>query len=184
MANQPEDSTEEGSSAIEQGLKNRDEEERTAKPAERPPGIAPADRPRFAPSPKATERFVAPSSDVQDLPAPDLRAQVARAVNDDQHSVGQILQALQRRPARTSYAVAAACSAAWLIGCFALSFAYLSALNAALGPNHSSAAIMLGLGALALLPIIFFFGVAHMAWRTQELRLIAQAMAGVAMRLA
>ncbi len=43
---------------------------------------------------------------------------------------------------------------------------------------------MIGLGAAALLPIIFFFGVAHMAWRAQELRLIAQSMARVAMRLA
>ena len=43
---------------------------------------------------------------------------------------------------------------------------------------------MIGLGAAALLPIIFFFGVAHMAWRSQELRLITQSMAQVAMRLA
>ena len=43
---------------------------------------------------------------------------------------------------------------------------------------------MIGLGAAALLPIIFFFGVAHMAWRAQELRLVAQSMAKVAMRLA
>ena len=43
---------------------------------------------------------------------------------------------------------------------------------------------MIGLGAAALLPIIFFFGVAHMAWRAQELRLVAQSMAQVAMRLA
>src|SRR5260370_41217307 len=35
-----------------------------------------------------------------------------------------------------------------------------------------------------MLPIIFFYGVAHMAWRAQELRLIAQSMARVAMRLA
>ena len=35
-----------------------------------------------------------------------------------------------------------------------------------------------------MLPVIFFFGVAHMAWRSQELRLIAQSMARVAMRLA
>ena len=71
-----------------------------------------------------------------------------------------------------------------MIGCLALSWAYLSDLNAALGPGHSPAAIMIGLGAAALLPIIFFFGVAHMAWRAQELRLIAQSMAKVAMRLA
>jgi hypothetical protein len=43
---------------------------------------------------------------------------------------------------------------------------------------------MIGLTAAALLPVIFFFGVAHMAWRAQELRLIAQSMAQVAMRLA
>ena len=103
--------------------------------------------------------------------------------NDDQQSIGQVLQALQSRPARTSYVVASACSAAWLIGSLALSWAYLSNFNAVLGPGHS-ASIIIGLGAAALLPIIFFFGVAHMAWRAQELRLIAQSMAKVAMRLA
>ena len=71
-----------------------------------------------------------------------------------------------------------------MVGCLALSWAYLADLNAALGPGHSPGAIMIGLGAAALLPIIFFFGVAHMAWRAQELRLIAQSMAKVAMRLA
>ena len=111
-------------------------------------------------------------------------ARACRAANDDQQSIGQILQALQRRPARTSYFVAAVFSAAWVVGCLALSWAYLSDLSAALGPGHSPAAIMIGLGAAALLPIIFFFGVAHMAWRSQELRLIAQSMAQVAMRLA
>ena len=53
-----------------------------------------------------------------------------------------------------------------------------------LGPGHSPVAIMIGLGAGALLPIIFFYVLAHMAWRSQELRLIAQSMAEVAMRLA
>ena len=94
------------------------------------------------------------------------------------------MQALQNRPARTSYFVAAIFSAAWIVACIALSWAYLRDLNAALGPNHSSATTLIGLGAAALLPIIFFFGVAHMAWRAQELRLVAQSMAKVAMRLA
>jgi Apolipoprotein A1/A4/E domain len=115
-------------------------------------------------------------------PASDPRAHAA--ANDDQQSIGQILQALQNRPVRTSYFVAAIFSAAWGIACIALSWAYLRDLNAALGPNHSSATTFIGLGAAALLPIIFFFGVAHMAWRAQELRLVAQAMAKVAMRLA
>ena len=112
------------------------------------------------------------------------RRTACAAANDDQRSIGEMLQALQRRPAHTSYIVAAVFSVAWVIGCVALSWAYLSDLSAALGPGHSPVAIMIGLGAGALLPIIFFFGVAHMAWRSQELRLVAQAMANVAMRLA
>ncbi len=68
----------------------------------------------------------------------DLRADAVRAANDDQQSIGQILQALQRRPARTSYLVAALFSGAWVVGCLALSWAYLSDLSAALGPGHSS----------------------------------------------
>src|ERR1700683_2400647 len=115
---------------------------------------------------------------------PRMEAHGLRAANDDQRSIGEVLQALQRRPAHTSYIVAAVFSVAWVIGCVALSWAYLSDLSAALGPGHSPVAIMIGLGAGALLPIIFFFGVAHMAWRSQELRLVAQAMANVAMRLA
>lgn len=62
---------------------------------------------------------------------PDL---AARAANDDQQSIGQILQALQRRPARSSYFVAASFSGAWIIGCLALSLAYMSDLHAALEP--------------------------------------------------
>ena len=104
--------------------------------------------------------------------------------NDDQQSIGQVLQALQSRPARTSYFVAAIFSGVWIVGCLALAVAYLGDVNAALGPNHSPLANLIGLGAAALLPIIFFFGVAHMAWRAQELRLVAQSMAKVAMRLA
>src|SRR5262249_52394355 len=99
-----------------------------------------------------------------------------RAANDDQQSIGQILQALQRRPARASYLVAAVFSCAWTSGCLTLSLAYMSDLHAAAG-GRSPVALAIGLGAAALLPIIFFFGAAHMAWRAQELRLIAQSMA-------
>ena len=116
--------------------------------------------------------------------APPISGQRAYPANDDQQSIGQILRALQNRPPRTSYFVAAIFSGAWIVGCLALSWAYLGDVSAALGPNHSPMALMIGLGTAALLPIIFFFGVAHMAWRSQELRLIAQSMAQVAMRLA
>ena len=66
----------------------------------------------------------------------DLRAEAAPpAANDDQPSIGQILQTLQRRPAHTSYLVAAVFSAAWVVGCLALSWAFLSDLSSRHGPR-------------------------------------------------
>src|ERR1700761_3530373 len=191
MANSPKktiDPTEAALSAIQEALNIRDDEEPAAHPNE--PVIEPRgghgderhedERRVAAPSqPSFHDRF-----ESDPVGTRDLGVQGRGAANDDRQSIGQILQALQRRPSRTSYFVAAVFSAAWAVGCLALSWAYLPDFYAAVGPSHSLAAIALGLGAAALLPIIFFFGVAHMAWRGQELRLIAQAMAGVAMRLA
>ena len=186
MANYPKkmkDPTEAALSAIQEALNLQQDEEQAASQAQ---GMAdllsgPAEsRAQDAAGPP-------PSDDLFDSDAigtRDLAGPTARAANDDQQSIGQILHALQRRPARSSYFIASVFSAAWIVGCLSLSFAYLSDINAALGPGRSPIALMIGLGAAALLPIIFFFGVAHMAWRAQELRLIAQSMARVAMRLA
>jgi len=181
MANYPKkmtDPTEAALSAIQEALNIGEEEQGTGRP-EGMSGLLSDDadgRPQSA----------APSGAAYDTDAIGTRdlAGPAPAANDDQQSIGQILHALQRRPARTSYFVATVFSCAWMVGCLSLSWAYLSDLNAALGPGHSPGALMIGLGAAALLPVIFFFGVAHMAWRAQELRLIAQSMARVAMRLA
>jgi hypothetical protein len=187
MANNPKktiDPTEAALSAIQEALNIRDDEE----PA--PPPVEPAAPPFASHDDERPVAAAPPPSSFHDLLHSDpigtreLGVQARGAANDDRQSIGQILQALQRRPARTSYFVAALFSVAWAIGCLALSWVYLPDLSAAVGPGHSPAALALGLGAAALLPIIFFFGLAHMAWRGQELRLIAQAMAGVAMRLA
>src|SRR5580704_458983 len=174
MANYPKkmtDPTEAALSAIQEALNVRDDDEQ----ATRPEGIADL----FAPS---ESRKGAAAFDT--VGTRDLSEAGTRAANDDQQSIGDILHALQRRPARSSYLVAALFSGAWIIGCVALSLAYLSDLHTALGAGRSPVALVIGLGAAALLPIIFFFGVAYMAWRAQELRLIAQSMARVAMRLA
>ncbi len=186
MANNPKkmmDPTEAALSAIQEALNLRQDQTR---PEDRLDGLTDS-----LASPEQASAHVAPAPPVLAEPVEtavagprDTPPQGLRAANDDQQSIGQILRALQRRPAGTSYLVAAIFSAVWVIGCIALSWAYLSDLDAALGPNHSRTAIVIGLGAAALLPIIFFFGVAHMAWRAQELRLIAQSMANVAMRLA
>jgi hypothetical protein len=175
------DPTEAALSAIQEALNIRVEEERAK---EQPiallstPLTPPA--PEEAPTPAPAPEMVL---DSEAIGTRDLSAPSARPANDDQQSIGQILRALQHRPARTPYFMAGLFSAAWVIGCLALSWAFLAELNATLAPGHSPIAVMIGLGAASLLPIIFFFGVAHMAWRSQELRLIAQSMAGVAMRL-
>src|SRR6516165_5312241 len=177
MANYPKkvnDPTEAALSAIQEALNIREEDDQPASPAapvpdlfitaaENPPQIADAVATK-EPSAKAPS-----AGDVADV--------AGRAANDDQQSIGQILHALQRRPARSSYYfVAALFSGAWIIGCLGLSLAYFSDLHTALGTGRSPMALAIGLGAAALLPIIFFFGVAHMAWRAQELRVIAQSM--------
>ena len=186
MANYPKkmkDPTEAALSAIQEALNlQQDEEQAASQPegmADLLSGPAQGRAPGAPVAPASDEPFDSDAVGSRDLAGP-----TARAANDDQQSIGQILHALQRRPARSSYFVATAFSVAWIVGCLSLSFAYLSDINAALGPGRSPIALMIGLGAAALLPIIFFFGVAHMAWRAQELRLIAQSMARVAMRLA
>src|SRR4029077_3100109 len=195
MANYPKklmDPTEAALSAIQEALNIRDDEERQAAQPE-PSMVPPAPAADAMPQSETATPAFDEATDLDDLGPlgpphaagpPAATPPPFRAANDDQQSVGRILQALQNRPPRTSYFVAAMFSAAWVVGCLALSWAYLADFNAALGPGHSPAAAMIGLGAAALLPIIFFFGIAHMAWRAQELRVITQSMAQVAMRLA
>jgi Apolipoprotein A1/A4/E domain len=181
MANNPKkivDPTEAALSAIQEALKVRDDEDQPELRAPSTPEPTETDD-VWAGAPPSPSLF-----DADPTAAPGSDSRAYSAANDDQQSIGQVLRALQNRPARTSYFVAAAFSAAWIVGCVGLSWAYLGDVNAALGAGHSPAATLIGFAAAALLPIIFFFGLAHMAWRAQELRLIAQSMAKVAMRLA
>jgi len=183
------DPTEAALSAIQAALNVRIEEQRAKAGQEQPSEpVSILGETLQADSPASSVATSAPPAadvvlDSEAIGTRDLAGSSAPPANDDQQSIGQVLQALQRRPARTPYALAALFSAAWVIGCLALSWAFLAELGAVLAPGHSAAAVMIGLGAASLLPIIFFFGVAHLAWRSQELRLIAQSMAGVAMRL-
>jgi hypothetical protein len=107
-----------------------------------------------------------------------------RPANDDRESIGQILRTLQRRPARTSYVLASIFAGVWVIAGLGLGRVYLPDIQEALGPSGLTAPVLAVLAAIYLAPVVFFYVLAHMAWRSQELRLIAQSMAEVAMRLA
>ena len=103
------------------------------------------------------------------------------AANDDRQSVGQMLQLLQRGPSRRAYLAAALFSVAWVAAGLAIAIV-------AGGKSLTFGAQGIGLPAYGLLaaialPVVFFFILAYMVRRTQELRIIAQTMAEAAIRL-
>ena len=83
-----------------------------------------------------------------------------------------------------SYTVATIFSGAWLVAGIGLAWIYAPQLEAILAEGRGAVSALFGLGALYILPVIFFYVLAHMVTRSQELRLIAQSMAEVAIRLA
>jgi hypothetical protein len=137
------------------------------------------------PSPEADQPVARPAS--QDLfqdETTQAHPQPRRAANDDRQAIGQILQTLQRQPPKTSYLVATAFAFIWVVGGLILAALYLPDLQAVATQGSAGIPAMIGFAAFLLAPIAFFYLLAHMVWRSQELRLIAQSMAGVAMRLA
>ncbi|MEA3026211.1 MAG: hypothetical protein QOF91_1496, partial [Alphaproteobacteria bacterium] len=106
------------------------------------------------------------------------------AANDDRQSIGQILQSLQQRPSRLSYVMATVFALAWAACGVALAFIYLPDLQSVLRQGSAGIPAMIGLAGFVLAPIVFFYVLAYMMWRSQEMRIIAQSMASVAMKLA
>jgi len=106
-----------------------------------------------------------------------------RPANDDRETIGQILQAIQKgRPARNVYTLATLFAGVWLIGCGLLTFSFLPSLQASIGQGSSGVLVIAGLTALFFAPVLLFYFLASLAWRGQELRMIAQSMAQVAIR--
>src|SRR5450756_1693921 len=106
-----------------------------------------------------------------------------RAANDDRETIGQILQAIQKgRPARNVYTLATLFGAVWLIGCALLTVSFLPSLQAAVGQGAGGTLVLGGLAALFFAPVLLFYFLASLSWRGQELRMIAQSMAQVAIR--
>src|SRR3954452_15903102 len=105
-----------------------------------------------------------------------------RAANDDRETIGQILQAIQKgRPARSVYALATLFAGVWILGAALLTVSFLPSLQAAIGQG-SGTLVLAGLSALFFAPVLLFYFLASLSWRGQELRMIAQSMAQVAIR--
>jgi len=106
----PKDPTEVAMSAIQDALEMRGADARPPLSAQRDTSRLPAD----------DDLFLDPAAAA---PAREERP-VRVAANDDRASIGQVLQALQRRPTRTPYVIAGLFSAAWIVCALGLSYNY------------------------------------------------------------
>ena len=106
-----------------------------------------------------------------------------RAANDDRASIGQILQTLRRRPSRTPYILASVVSAAWAAGGIAIAYLFRGDLQALFATPRLGVATAVGVVCAIALPVVFFYVLAHMFRRAQDMRQVAESMAEVAMRL-
>ncbi|MFZ5732467.1 MAG: methyl-accepting chemotaxis protein, partial [Pseudomonadota bacterium] len=115
--------------------------------------------------------------------APEDTRFARRPANDDRETIGQILQAIQKgRPGRTAYTIATLFAGIWILGCGLLTVAFLPALQNFLGQGSGGTLALAGLAALFLAPVLLVYLLAALAWRGQELGMIAQSMAQVAIR--
>src|ERR1700752_3587186 len=184
MANNPKkvkDPTEVALSAIQEALNISD----TNTDANRSPSRSET----VPPIPPAAQSFNEPAFDAAshgDLPLfepIEEPRQTRRPANDDRETIGQILQAIQQgRPARNVYTLATLFGGVWIVGCGLLTISFLAALQTAIGQGAGGVLVLAGLAALFFAPVLLFYFLASLAWRGQEMRMIAQAMAKVAIR--
>jgi Apolipoprotein A1/A4/E domain len=188
MANNPQkskdaskDPTEQAISAIEDALNVRDPDLR----------IEPSFRDGEANEPaRDASRHSAPmSADLFHEPEqPSLWASDDSAprqpANDDRANMGVILQTLRRRRARAPYVIASIAALGWIAGGAALAALSSAELQALLATPRIGLAVAAGIASAMVVPIIFFYVIAHMFSRSQDMRLVAESMAEVAMRLA
>ena len=179
MANTPQktkDATEEALTAIQEALSIRAPDPRTGAPYG---SAAEADAANPPASATSSDLFQ-PDAPTAGWPAGDTTPR--RAANDDRAGIGQILQALRHRTARAPYVAAAVVGFIWAAGGIAIATLYGSEIHTT--SAGTGFAVTVAIAAAIVVPIIFFFLLAHMFNRAQDMRVVAESMAEVAMRLA
>ena len=178
MANTPQktkDATEEALNAIQEALSIRPAETRPS------PSFGPAETSLTDTPPPHEPGDLFP----HDGPQAGWQAGDAtprRAANDDRIGIGQILQALRHRPSRGPYVAAGVAGFIWVVVCIAA--LYSIDTQAVFGTAKLGFAAMLAIGGAVIVPVVFFFVLSHMFNRAQDMRVVAELMAEVAMRLA
>jgi hypothetical protein len=144
-----------------------------------PPAAAPAGPPPPLPNSASTESEMGEAArrPAKRRPAGPPRARIA--ANDDAPSIGGLIFALQQRPSRRPFQLAAIASGAWIAIGAVLAWAALSQEGASL----ASPAMVVVITTI-FLPIALFWFLALLVWRAQELKLMSSAMTEVAVRLA
>ncbi|HTQ83391.1 MAG TPA: hypothetical protein VMI47_08995, partial [Pseudolabrys sp.] len=133
-----------------------------------------------APAPGTADLF-REGRDEADWNAED--AGLPRAANDDRANIGQVLQALRRSPSRTPHLIAGLSAAVWTAGGLATVYLFRGELLDLFATPRLGVAAAIGTLTAIAAPVIFFYVLAHMFRRTQDMRLVAETMAEVAMRL-
>ncbi|HZJ11990.1 MAG TPA: hypothetical protein VFD26_04975, partial [Methyloceanibacter sp.] len=162
-----------------EGSEPKREEPKPPEDAKKPPlEFAEAASQSAAPPPRQFTRTRRPAG-----PPPQRR--LATPANDDVPTIGGLIFALQQRPSRTPFLVALAASVAWFLigGFFAFGLISTQVTSAGMSGLLGSASALTAAVAI-LVPIVIFWFLALLVWRAQELRLMAEAMTEVAVRLA
>ncbi|HEV3372621.1 MAG TPA: hypothetical protein VG145_08745, partial [Xanthobacteraceae bacterium] len=189
MANTPKmkDPTEAALSAIQDALKVRDAEPSGTMVAPPLAALPADDAERAWPGLRGGKAAMGAKTDPfegEEVRRPADTDTLRRPANDDRESIGQILRNLQRRPKWASYVLATAVAVLWIGVGIVLDWSYQADIREALGASGLAAPVLAVLRVIYLSPIVLFYVLAYMARQSQELRLIAQSMAEVAMRLA
>ena len=108
--------------------------------------------------------------------------QPRRAANDDRAAIGQMLRGLRRRQTPIPYIIAGIAGLFWAGGSIAAAYLYQPQLQSFFQTVGWPAVV--GLTCAVVLPLIIVFVLAHVFRRSQDLRLVSETMAEVAMRLA